>query len=199
MRVLLVGATGTVGKTIAAALGHRHELISAGRSAGDLRVDLTDEESVRAMYAKAGRLDAVVAATGHTHFGPLTEMTPGQFKSGLLDKVMGQVSLVLLGIPHVSDGGSFTLTSGILNRDQIRQGANAAAVDNAIDGFVAAAAIEMPRGLRINAVSPGLLADSAEAYYGFFPGHAPVSSARVGLAYVKSVEGALTGKVFCVD
>ena len=95
--------------------------------------------------------------------------------------------------------GSFTLTSGILSRDQIRQGANAAAVDAALDGFVAAAAIEMPRGLRINAVSPGLLAESAQAYDGFFPGHGPVSSARVGLAYVKSVEGALTGKVFCVD
>ncbi|MBM3520124.1 MAG: short chain dehydrogenase [Alphaproteobacteria bacterium] len=199
MRILLVGGTGTVGKTIAAALKSRHELLIAGRSAGDLRVDLTDEASVRAMYAKAGKLDAVIAATGHTHFGPLTAMTPAQFKTGLLDKVLGQVSLVLLGIPHVADGGSFTLTSGILNRDHIRQGANAAAVDSAIDGFVAAAAIEMPRGIRINAVSPGLLSDAAEAYDGFFPGHAPVSSARVGLAYVKSVEGALTGKVFCVD
>ena len=149
MRILLVGASGTVGKAIAAALGPRHELVSAGRSSGDLRVDLTDEASVRAMYAKAGKLDAVVAATGHTHFGPLTEMTPAHFRSGLLDKVMGQVSLVLLGIPHVNDGGSFTLTSGILSRDQIRQGANAAAVDAALDGFVAAAAIEMPRGLRI--------------------------------------------------
>jgi len=199
MRILVVGAAGTVGRTAVDELAHRHEIVRAGRSSGDVRVDLTSEDSIRAMYAAVGKVDAVIAATGHTHFGPLIGMTGEQFRKGLDDKLMGQVNLVLLGIDHVNDGGSFTLTSGVVNRDPIRQGANAAAVDGALDAFVTAAAIEMPRGLRINAVSPGLLQDSAEKYEGFFPGHVAVTSARVGLAYAKSVEGALTGKVIIIE
>lgn len=198
MRILIVGGSGTVGKAAAAELARRHEVIRAGRTSGDLTVDVMSEESVTAMYAKLGKVDAVVTTVGHVHFGPVASMTPAQFRKGLDDKLMGQVNIVLLGMNNVNDNGSFTLTSGILDRDPVRQGANAAAVNGAIGAFVKGAAIEMPRGLRINAVSPGLLEDSAVKYDGFFPGHEPVSAARVGLAYAKSVEGALTGQVICV-
>lgn len=199
MRVLVVGAAGAVGQAAAAELSRRHEIVSAGRSSGDLTVDLMSEDSIRAMFGKLGKIDALVATTGHTHFGPLATMTPQQFRKGLDDKLMGQISLALIGQHHVSDGGSITLTSGVVNRDPIRQGANAGAVDGAIDAFVVSAAIEMPRGLRINAVSPGLLQVSAKKYDGYFPGHEPVSSARVGLAFAKSVEGAITGQVIIVE
>lgn len=198
MRILIVGASGTVGKAAAAELGRRHEIIRAGRSSGDLTVDVMSEESVKAMYARLGKVDAVVTTVGHVHFGPVATMTPAQFRKGLDDKLMGQVNIVLLGLDNVNDNGSFTLTSGILDRDPVRAGANAAAVNGAIGAFVKGAAIEMPRGLRINAVSPGLLEDSAAKYDGFFPGHETVSAARVGLAYAKSVDGALTGQVVCV-
>jgi NAD(P)-dependent dehydrogenase (short-subunit alcohol dehydrogenase family) len=197
MRVLIAGGGGTVGKAAAAGLAH-HEILRAGRSSGDVRVDLTDADSIAAMFRQLGRVDAVIACTGHVHFGPLATMTGGQFMKGLSDKLMGQINLVLIGKDFVNDNGSFTLTSGILDRDPIRQGANAAAVNGALAGFVLSAALEMPRGIRINAVSPGLLKDSAAKYDGFFPGHEPVSSERVGLAYVKSVDGALTGKVIAV-
>ena len=198
MRILIVGASGTVGLAASKELARRHEIVRAGRSSGDLTVDVMSEESVKAMYAKLGKVDAVVACAGHVHFGPVASMTPEQFRKGLNDKLMGQVNLVLLGMGNVNDNGSFTLTSGILDRDPVRAGANAAAVNGALGGFVKGAAIEMPRGLRINAVSPGLLEESAQKYDGFFPGHEPVSSARVGLAYAKSVEGALTGQVISV-
>ena len=198
MRILIVGGNGTVGKAAATELGRRHDIVRAGRSSGDLTVDVMSVESVKAMYAKLGKVDAVITTVGHVHFGPVAAMTPEQFRKGLDDKLMGQVNIVLLGMDHVNDNGSFTLTSGILDRDPVRQGANAAVVNGAIGAFVKGAAIEMPRGLRINAVSPGLLEDSAVKYDGFFPGHEPVSAARVGLAYAKSVEGALTGQVICV-
>jgi NAD(P)-dependent dehydrogenase (short-subunit alcohol dehydrogenase family) len=199
MRVLVVGGRGKVGRCAVEALAARHEILTAGRESGDLRVDIGDPASVEAMYRMAGNLDAVVAAAGHTHFGPLSAMTPGEFMKGVGSKLMGQVNLVILGHPHVNDGGSFTLVSGILNRDPIRQGANAAAIDGAIDAFVKAAALEMPRGIRINAVSPALLEISAKDYEGYFPGHIPVSSFRVGQAFVKSVEGALTGQVIAAE
>ena len=118
---------------------------------------------------------------------------------GLTNKVMGQINLVLVGLNYVTNGGSFTLTSGVLDRDPIRSGSGAATANGALGGFVVGAAIEMPRGLRINVVSPGLLEVSEKRYGKFFPGHERVSSARVGLAYAKSVEGALTGQVLIVE
>lgn len=199
MRILVAGANGTVGKAAISSFSKGHEIIRAGRTSGDIKVDVMDEASVAAMYKAIGNVDAVVACTGHSHFGPVDKMMPKQFIDGLKDKVMGQINLVLLGLSHVNDGGSFTLTSGILSRDPVRQGANAAACDGALDAFVIGAAIEMPRGIRINVVSPGLLADAAQRYDGFFPGHDPVSSRRVGLAYAKSVEGAINGQVIKVD
>jgi len=197
MRVVIVGAEGTVGRAAVSALAH-HQIIKVGRSSGDIRADLIDAKSIAEMFEKLGRVDAVVACAGHVHFGPLQTMTGDQFMTGLQNKLMGQVNLVLVGKDHVNDNGSFTLTSGILDRDPIRQGANASTVNAALAGFVLSAAIEMPRGIRINVVSPGLLQDSAEKYDGFFPGHEPVSSERVGLAYVKSVDGGLTGRMIAV-
>jgi NAD(P)-dependent dehydrogenase (short-subunit alcohol dehydrogenase family) len=198
MRILVVGAEGTVGKAAISDLSKRHEIISAGRNSGTIKVDVMEEASVHAMFKKTGKVDHVIVLTGHTHFGPIAEMTPEMFRKGVNDKLMGQINVALIGMHHVNDGGSITLTSGVTNRDPIRKGANAAAVNGALDDFVVSAAIEMPRGLRINVVSPGLLEDSAKKYDGFFPGHEPVSSARVGLAYTKAVESALTGQVIIV-
>lgn len=199
MRIIVVGAEGDIGKAVCAELGARHDLITAGRSRGDMRVDMADRASVEAMYEKVGSFDAVVVTAGEVHFGPLTEFTEETFMIGLNSKVMGQVNLVLAGIPRVAEGGSFTLTSGVLDRDPIRLGAAAATANGALGGFVTGAAIEMPRGQRINVVSPGMLEVSAPRYGAFFPGHEPVSSHRVGLAYAKSVEGAITGKVIIVE
>jgi NAD(P)-dependent dehydrogenase (short-subunit alcohol dehydrogenase family) len=199
MRILVVGGEGTVGRAAIGDLAKRHDIVTAGRTSGSIKVDVMDEVSVADMFKAVGEIDAVIVTTGHTHFGPITEMTPELFRKGVNDKLMGQVTVALIGQHHVKDGGSITLTSGVTNRDFIRKGANAAAVNGAIDDFVQGAAIEMSRGIRINVVSPGLLEDSAAKYDGYFPGHQPVSAQRVALAYTKSVESALTGHVIIVD
>jgi NAD(P)-dependent dehydrogenase (short-subunit alcohol dehydrogenase family) len=194
MRILVVGGEGTVGRAATSDLKKRHEIVTAGRNSGDITVDVMDEASVAAMFKAAGAIDAVITTTGHTHFGPVAEMTPELFRKGLNDKLMGQINVALIGQHHITAGGSITLTSGVTNRDFIRKGANAASVNGALDDFVRSAAIEMPRGIRINVVSPGLLEASAEKYDGFFPGHIPVSATRVALAYTKSVEARSQGK-----
>jgi NAD(P)-dependent dehydrogenase (short-subunit alcohol dehydrogenase family) len=198
MRLLLVGASGTVGQAVAKVLAPHHELISAGRHSGDLRVDLTDYASVERMYAEAGPLDGVITAAGSVHFGELAETTPLQFNLGLQDKLMGQVNVVLAGIHRLRDGGSFTLTSGITAAEPIRLGTNATTVNAAIEGFVRSAATELPRGLRINAVSATVLTEAMEAYGPYFPGFEAVPGSRVGLAYQRSVEGVGTGRVYTV-
>ena len=198
MRILIVGAEGDIGKAACAELGARHDLIRAGRSRGDVLVDMADHASVAAMYEKIGPVDAVVSTAGDVHFGPLADYTQDTFMTGLTQKVMGQVNLVLAGMHRISDGGSFTLTSGVLDRDPIRNGTGAATANGALAGFVTGAAIELPPGQRINVVSPGLLDVSVPRYGEWFPGHMPVSSRAVGLAYAKSVEGAITGQVIIV-
>jgi NAD(P)-dependent dehydrogenase (short-subunit alcohol dehydrogenase family) len=154
MKIVIVGATGTVGRTAVDALSGRHEVIRVGRTSGDVQMDIEDIDSIRAMYQEVGRVDAMVSAVGHVHFGPVHEMTGEQFMIGVHQKLLPQVNLVLEGINNVNDNGSFTLTSGVTNRDPIPGGSCAAAANGALDGFVKGAAVDMPRGIRINAVSP---------------------------------------------
>lgn len=199
MKIIVIGANGAVGKTAVDALSPRHEVIKVGRSSGDLQVDVEDVDSIRAMYRQLGKVDAVVSAVGHGHFGAVDAMTSEQFMQGILHKVLPQVNLVLEGFDAINDGGSFTLTSGVLNRDPIPGGSCAAAANGALDGFVLGAAVDMPRGIRINCVSPEVLEVSREKYDGFFRGHVHVPNEAVGLAYSKAVEGCLTGQVFIVD
>lgn len=198
MKALIVGASGTIGRAVAEELGRRHDVIAAGRSSGDVRLDMTDAASIRAAFQKVGRIDAVVSTAGHVKFAPLAEMTAADYDIGLRDKLMGQVNLVLIGRESIADGGSFTLTTGVLDTDPIRGGSSASMVNGAINTFVMAAAIELPRGLRINAVSPGLITESAEALAPYFRGFETVPAARAALAYARSVEGAQTGRVYRV-
>jgi NAD(P)-dependent dehydrogenase (short-subunit alcohol dehydrogenase family) len=187
-----------VGRAAVAALGSRHEIIKAGRSSGDLRVDISNSASIAAMFEQTGKLDAVVCCAGQAHFSPLAQMTEDDFLRGLKNKLMGQVSVVLKGRNHVNDGGSFTLTSGSLDRYPVRGASNAATINAALGGFVKSAALDLDRGIRINLVSPTLLEESKAKFAGLLPGHEAVPSTRVGLAYVRSVDGAQTGEVFTV-
>lgn len=198
MKILIVGATGTLGRAVVDELGRDHEILAAGRQHSTLQVDLGDDASVNALFARTGSVDAIIATTGNVHFGPLGSMTPAQFAVGLQDKLLGQVRLALLGQHHLNDGGSITLTTGILSEEPIRDGSNATAVNAALEGFVRAAACELPRGLRINAVSPNALIESWPAYRSYFNGFEPVPAARAALAYRRSVEGVTSGRVFNV-
>lgn len=199
MRILIVGASGTIGQAVTRELGQRHDIVTGGRNSGDVRLDITDTESIRAAFSDAGPLDAVVCTAGSVKFAPFADLDSAGYEVGLGDKLMGQVNLVLVGRESISDGGSFTLTTGVLDREWIAGGSSASMVNGAVNAFVAAAAIEMPRGLRINAVSPGVIEEAMEAYGSFFRGFEPVPAARAALAYARSVEGARTGVVFEVE
>ncbi|GGX81695.1 short chain dehydrogenase [Vogesella alkaliphila] len=199
MRILIIGANGTIGRAVSAELQARHQIITAGRNSGELRVNMADLASVQAMYAAAGPLDAVVSAAGNVHFGALAEFTPEQYQIGLQDKLLGQVNLVLAGQHLLNDGGSFTLTSGILGEEPIVYGSGASMANAALEGFVRSAAIELRRGLRINVVSPTVLTESLPEHAPYFRGFESAPAARVALAYSKSVEGANSGKVYKVQ
>ena len=198
MKIIVVGGTGTIGAAVVKELAPRHEIVKVGGTSGDMQVDMTSQDSIRQMYEVVGKVDAVVCTAGQAHFGPLGQLTQKEFEVGLQSKFMGQVNLVLLGMNSINDGGSFTLTSGILSHDPILGGAAVTPINAAVDGFVRGASIEMPRGLRINSVSPGVLEESIDKLGSFFRGHVPVPGWKVALAYSKSLEGRLNGQVFSV-
>jgi NAD(P)-dependent dehydrogenase (short-subunit alcohol dehydrogenase family) len=198
MKILLIGAQGTLGRAVAHELGARHDIVAAGRNSGDVRIDLTDRASIAAALAQIGPVDAVVSAAGNVAFGALLELSPEQWAVGLNDKLMGQVNLALLAAPLLNDGGSITLTTGILTDEPIRYGASASLVNGAVEAFVRAAALELPRGIRINAVSPNVLQESMTGYAPYFRGFEPVPAARAALGFSRSVEGAQTGQVYKV-
>ncbi|MFK8908772.1 short chain dehydrogenase [Streptomyces sp. YS-3] len=198
MRILLVGAAGTLGSAVHRALAERgHEVIGVGRASGDLLADVTDPQAVSRLYEQAGSLDAVAVAAGAAVFKPLAELTADDFAATLRGKALSQVDLVRQGVRHVAPTGSFSLISGILTEEPIVAGAAASAANGAVEAFVRAAAIELAPQ-RINAISPTVVEESLPAYGPFFAGMEAVPAARAAMAYVRSIEGAQTGQIYRV-
>lgn len=198
MRILVVGASGRLGSAVVRALGPQglgHDIVTASRS-GAVAVDLTDPSSIERMYIEIGEVDAVACCAGSAPMKPLAEMTAEDLQAACSNKLLGQLELVRRGIPHVRDGGSFTLVSGITSVDPVPRGSLLSMVNGAIDGFVVGAAIDLPRGLRINSVSATLFEETAQSYAPAFPGFVPVSTSVIAQAYVKSVLSGQTGQVY---
>lgn len=199
MKIVIVGASGTIGSAVSDLLAKDHQVIRVGHSQGDARVDMRDPASIRGLFAKLGQFDSLVVASGSAAFNALTEMTDEEWQLGIQSKLMGQINLTRAAIPHLNDKGSITLISGILSEEPINWGASVTTINGAVEHFVKAAACELPRGLRINVVSPTVLTESMDKYVSFFPGFVPVPAARVAQAYQKSVLGVQTGQVFRVN
>lgn len=194
MRILVIGATGTIGAAVAELLKEGNELVEVTRRSVPVAVDLGDPASIRAMYAKVGTVDAVVSAAGATaRRRPLAEMTDDDFAYSIANKLMGQVNLVRYGIDSVADGGSFTLTSGVLGREPIPGSETISLVNLGLEGFAKAAALDLPRGIRVNVVSPPWVEETI-AEYGL-AGFRGLPAARVARAYAEAVTTGRSGTV----
>jgi NAD(P)-dependent dehydrogenase (short-subunit alcohol dehydrogenase family) len=194
MRILVIGPHGTIGREIVEALSGEHTIVGASRSGADMDVDITDPASIRAMYEKAGKLDAVVSAAGSGAWKPLEQLDDDDFARSLGYKLMGQVNVVRYGLAHVNDGGSITTTSGVLARSPIPGGAAISLVNAGLEGFTRAAALEAPRGIRINVVSPPWVTETLIEMGSTDLSHG-LPAATVAKAYVRSVTGGETGEV----
>jgi NAD(P)-dependent dehydrogenase (short-subunit alcohol dehydrogenase family) len=193
MRILIVGATGTIGKEVVAALSDGNEIIAVSRRSTPLTVDIADPDSLKQMYAAAGQLDAVISAAGDARFKPLDQLTDEDFLFSYRNKLMGQVNLVRYGFGNVRDGGSFTLTSGVLAQQPMPGGGAISMVNAGLEGFTRAAALEAPRGIRVNIVSPPWVTETLKAF-GMDPSIG-LPATTVAKAYVESVTGNETGAV----
>ncbi|NAX23773.1 short chain dehydrogenase [Vibrio sp. V39_P1S14PM300] len=197
--VILIGALGKMGQAALTGLSN-HKVITAGRSGNvDHVVDITDENSIRALYEKVGHFDAVVNTVGFCEYATFSEMSESQWMTTVMSKMMGQINLVRIGQEYIADKGSFTLISGILNVKPIPFAIADATTSGAIDTFVKCVAHEMPRGTRINVVNPTVLEEAWDVYGEMMPGFEPVPGKLVGKAFERSVDGFINGEVLFVD
>ncbi|GAA4734910.1 short chain dehydrogenase [Flavisolibacter ginsenosidimutans] len=194
MKIIIVGATGTMGKYLVSAFEKEHEVVRVASNGGDIRSDITSAASIENLFRQTGAFDALISTAGPTYVGPWINLTDKTFRKGVEGKMMGQINLVLIGQHYINPKGSFTLISGALTYDPQINFANASAANGAVEAFVRAAAIELQMGIRINAVSPTVIENSPQ-YFPYFPGDIPVTMQQLEYGFRKSVFGANTGQV----
>lgn len=192
--MIIVGASGTMGRHLTTAFEKEHEVITAASKGCDVQVDITSAESIENMFKQVGPFDALLSTAGPTFVGPWNKLSDKEFRQGVEGKMMGQINLVLIGQHYINPKGSFTLITGALSHDPQKNFANASAANGAVEGFVRAAAIELENGIRINAVSPTVIENSPQ-YFPFFPGDIPVTMQQLEYGFRKAVFGANTGQV----
>ena len=193
MRVIVVGATGTIGKSVVKLLTPEHDVVKVAFKSGDFRLDMSQKSSIEKLFKEIGSFDAVICAAGVARFGGLSELSDEDFQLGLSGKLMGQVNLVRVGLDYINDNGSFTLTSGILSQQPIPGSSSISMVNAGIEAFGRAAALEMQRGIRINVVSPPWVKETLEALSMDTSGGMPAE--RVAQAYRASISGTRSGNV----
>ncbi|WP_327287540.1 short chain dehydrogenase [Streptomyces sp. NBC_01198] len=196
MKIIVVGGAGTIGRRLVPALrSHGHDVVVAGRTSGDVRVDLASHASIEAMYAEAAAVDGVVCVAAHGALDEFSTLTSDALLENMRAKFLGQVDLVLTGQHHCADGASFTLTSGIFADQAWPHVTGGGVISGALHSFVLSAAIEVPRDMRVNVVSPTMVGDSVAAFTDHFPGMAPVPMDHLVDRYLQCVEGDGTGQI----
>lgn len=199
-KVIVVGATGTIGKATSQSLSNANfQVVSVSFSGEktDFAVDIQDPASIKSLFAEIGSFDALVSTTGKVVFKDVTAIAQADWRLSFNNKLLGQINLVQIGSKYINEGGSFTLTSGILNVAPIAMGSIAATVNAGLEGFVKAASLEYSK-FRINVVSPTVVEEALDKYAPFFVGYKAVKAEEVANAYLKSVAGIANGEVIKV-
>ncbi len=192
MKIAVFGASGTIGSQVVAQLTAKgHEVVKIGARSGNHRVDYTDSTAVEALLESIAPLDAIVVSVGgDSAFKPYNTLTDEDFLLGAERKLVAQFRIVRLAEKYVRDNGSVTLTSGFLSHYPNPYSLATGPFNAAIDTFVQQSAEHLPRGLRVNVVSPAPVVEPEQVKEGL------VSSAQVAEFFVESIEGQATGIVF---
>ena len=195
-KILLIGASGTIGSAVADRLGSIHTIIRVGYRQGDHTVDMGSKASIETLFETTGPCDHVICAAGLSRFAAFDEATDEDYAVSIQHKLMGQVNLARIARRHVSPGGSITITTGLLARDPMPGTAPTAMVNAGLEGFVRAAALDLADGVRINAVSPIFVTATAQRMG--MPSAGTMSAAETAKTYEAAVNGDMTGKVLDV-
>ncbi len=195
MKILVIGGKGTIGKKVTERLSEKHDVIVAGRTSGDVIVDFSNSSSIKSMFEKIGKVDSIVAIAGDAKWDKFNNLSEDDFYIGIKSKLMGQVNVVRIGKDYLNQGGSITLSTGVLADDPVYMTTSAAMVNGAIHSFTKAVALELENNIRVNVVCSDLVEDSYEKYKDYFPGNTPVPMKKIVDGYVKCIEGKITGRI----
>jgi NAD(P)-dependent dehydrogenase (short-subunit alcohol dehydrogenase family) len=193
MKVIVIGSTGTIGSAVVRALSARHEVIGISRHSSPA-VDITQPATIAKLFATVTNIDAVVSCAGGGVFKPLAQLTDADFETSLHDKLMGQANVIRHALDRINDRGSITVTSGVLAQRPMQGSAAISMLNAGLEGFVRAAALEAPRQIRVNVVSPPWVDVTLKAF-GMDPSGG-IPAEQVARAYVAAVEGTETGATF---
>lgn len=195
MKILIIGGNGTIGKRVVEHFKQENEVLIAGRTSGDLKVDIADSQSIKAMFENTGKLDAIICVAGEAKWDDFDKLSEEDYYIGIKSKLMGQVNLVRIGQHYLNPKGSITLSTGILADDPVVKTTSAAMVNGGIHSFVKAVALEIENGIRINVVSSGMVEDAYDKYKDYFPGHNPIPMKKMVNGFVRSVKGKGNGEI----
>lgn len=194
MKILLIGASGTIGKAVASALtnqNNQNEVIAANYSGGDVSVDIGNPLSIKAMFEKVGKVDAIVSTAGLANFAPLNDLTDADYDLALNNKLMGQINLLRMGKNYLNENGSVTVTSGVLAQEPMQGSSVISMANGALESFVKAAALEL-ENVRVNAVSP-IFVKETMAMMGMDT-EGGLSARDTAKAYIAAVTGKMSGQ-----
>ncbi|WP_197420401.1 short chain dehydrogenase [Mycobacterium sp. NAZ190054] len=194
--VIVVGGAGTIGRRLIPALrSNGSRVISAGRTSGDIHVDLGSHSSIENMYRQVDGVDEVVCVAAHGALDDFATLTVEALHDNMAAKFYGQADLVLTGQHHCNSGASFTLTSGIFADRPWPGVTGGGVISGALHSFVLSAAIELPRGMRVNVVSPTKVGDSVGDFDDRFADLRPVPMDELVEHYLGCIYGDDTGRV----
>lgn len=170
---VVVGGASGIGRAVVVGLAEQgYRVVVADRNAdgaaavaaelGDMAtaatVDVTDEDTVAALFDRAGPVDVVVNTAGFGDFGRIVDLEVERFRA-LIDCCLTGAFLVMKHAGrHLHDGGSLvSITS--LNARLAAPGMSAyCAAKAGLAMLTQVAALEFaPRNIRVNAVSPGFV------------------------------------------
>lgn len=190
MKIIIVGASGRIGKEVDKALSDNHDIVRVGARSGDVQCDYTDIQSVRRMFEKIREFDSLISvAGGDSNFKPFRNLEDEDYRYGFERKFLAQIRLLRFGEKLIRDNGSFVFTSGFLSHYPNPASIATGPLNAAVDTFVNNTAPLLNRGIRLNVVSPAPIVEPGQ------DGKGLVTAAETAKLYVEAVEGDVTGKV----
>jgi len=199
MKVVVIGATGTIGKAVTTLLTDKgHEIVQASRNTKP-SLNLDDPASIEAFYKTLGEVDAVICAApqGGGGMGPLTGFSDEIVDLYTKSKLLGQVNLVRKGLSNIRPGGVFILTGGMSGFIALPKSSISGMLNIALDKFVSRVASELQDGRRIVIVHPAAVREWA-IKLGMDGSRFP-NAATVAETYLKALEGTNTGEPVFVE
>ncbi|PHM71528.1 short chain dehydrogenase [Xenorhabdus sp. KJ12.1] len=202
MKILVIGATGNIGKHIISNIKKYHplladnptelEIIQASRNSPEYSLDVFDNQQLDNFLSKNKMFEAIICAFGKTNWTKPESLR--DYEESIKNKAFGQINVALQALKYIKPGGSITLTSGIVGKIMSPNGSQTAVTNGAIEAFVRSAATEITDA-RINVVSPKLLDESFTNYAKFFPGQETCTGEQIAKGYIRSIYGQETGVV----